>query len=375
MKNNVLSAYLRLACIIIILIGGGYLIILGEEILLPLSFAFLISLLLLPVCNYMENKLKFSRSMASIISVFLLLVVISGIFYVLGSQIADLGNEWPLLKTQLTGLFNDTQSWLSNTFHVNVQKQTEYINKSTQKVLSSGGSIIEKTVLSISSIVLMLVFMIIYTLFILIYRSRWMRFVVAAFTEKNKVVIYDISEHIKNIIRKYITGLFFEMAILVAVSCLVFWILGIKYVFLLGLIVGVFNLIPYVGIFTALAISTAITFATVDASHALYVAITVVCIHLIDSNILMPKIVGSQVKINPLMVILGVVAGELLWGIPGMFLSIPYLAIAKVIFDRIKNLQSLGILLGDEEHKPKILHAKKTQITEAVNDTQNKKQA
>ncbi len=374
MKNNVLSAYLKLACIIIILIGGGYLAILGEEILLPLSFAFLISLLLLPVSNFMENRLKFSRSMAAIISVLLLLVAISGIFYVLGSQIADLGNEWPLLKTQLAGLFNDTQHWLSNTFHINLQKQTEYLNKGTQKVLNSGGTIIEKTVLSISSTILMLVFIIIYTLFILIYRRRWMRFIVAAFTERNKAVIYDISEHIKNIIRKYITGLFFEMVLLVTVGCLVFWILGIKYVFLLGLIVGVFNLIPYVGIFTALAISAAITFATVDASHALYVAITVVCIHLIDSNFLMPKIVGSQVKINPLMVILGVVAGELLWGIPGMFLSIPYLAIAKVIFDRVKNLQSLGILLGDEEVKPKSLKSKTNSITGATGDVPNKNQ-
>ena len=374
MKNNVLSAYLKLACIIIILIGGGYLAILGEEILLPLAFAFLISLLLLPVSNFMENRLHFSRSMASIVSVLLLLLAFSGIFYVLGSQIADLGNEWPLLKKQLIGLFNDTQTWLSATFHVNVQKQSEYLNKSTEKVLNSGGTIIEQTVLSISSIILMLVFIIIYTLFILIYRRRWMRFVVAAFTERNKAVIYDISEQIKNIIRKYITGLFFEMSILVAVSCLVFWILGIKYVFLLGLIVGAFNLIPYVGIFTALAISTAITFATADASHALYVAISVVCIHLIDSNFLMPKIVGSQVKINPLMVILGVVAGELLWGIPGMFLSIPYLAIAKVIFDRIKNLQSLGILLGDEEIKPKSLRSKTKIITEAPVDVPNKNQ-
>lgn len=366
MKPNVLLAYLKLACIIIILIGGGFLIIIGKEILLPLSFAFLIALLLLPLSNFMENKLNFSRLLASIISVLLLLFSFSIIFYALGSQIANLGDEWPLLKTQLTGLFNNTQHWLSNTFHLNVKKQTEYLNKSTQSVINSGGSIIEKTVLSISSIVLILVFTIIYTLFILIYRRHWMRVMVAAFTEKHKEVIYDISEHIKNIIRKYITGLFFEMAILIGISCLVFWILGIKYVFLLGLIVGVFNLIPYVGIFTALVISTAITFATVDASNALYVAITIVSIHLVDSNFLMPKIVGSQVRINPLIVILGVVAGELLWGVPGMFLSIPYLAIAKVIFDRIKNLQSLGILLGDEEKPPKNLRSKNKKITEAT---------
>ena len=99
--------------------------IIGEEILLPLSFAFLISLLLLPVCNFMENKLRFSRSVASIVAVVLLLTVVGIIFYALGSQIADLGKEWPLLKVQVTQLFNDAQAWLSRAFHVNVEQQTE----------------------------------------------------------------------------------------------------------------------------------------------------------------------------------------------------------------------------------------------------------
>jgi predicted PurR-regulated permease PerM len=90
MKTMVLSAYLKLACIIIILIGGGYLVIIGEEILLPLSFAFLISLLLLPVCNFMENKLRFSRSIASIVAVVLLLISVCLIFYSIGSQIDDM---------------------------------------------------------------------------------------------------------------------------------------------------------------------------------------------------------------------------------------------------------------------------------------------
>ena len=368
MKNQVLSAYIRLACIVIILIGGGYLIILGREIMLPLSFAFLISLLLLPVCNFMENKLRFSRTVASIVAVLLLIIVLSGILYALGSQIAALRSEWPLLKKQLADLLGNIQQSLETNFHLNIQKQTDYINQGTQKVIGSAGSIIEQTVLSVTSVVLILVFIIIYTLFIIIYRRQWMRFVVALFTEKHMKTINDISEHIKNIIRKYIVGLFFEMVILVVAGCLIFWIIGIKYVFLLGLIVGVFNLIPYVGIYTALVIGAAITFATVDSSHALYFVIAIVCIHLIDSNILMPKIVGSKVKINPLMVILGVVAGELMWGIPGMFLSIPYLAIAKVIFDRINNLQSLGILLGEEKNPPKNIRKAQKDITQKTNN-------
>lgn len=352
MKKFVWPFYLKLACVLIILIASGFLAIIGKEVLTPLLFAFLFALLLLPFANFLQNKLKFSRAIASAVAVLTFIASASFIIYLLGSQISDLSQEWPLLQKQLTGLFHTFQEWLQATFHVNLEKQTAYIDSTTSKVLNSSGTILEKTVLSVSSILLLTVFTLIYTFFFLLYRRHLMRFIVSSFKEQYMDTIQEIAEHIKVIVRKYITGLFFQMSIVVGLACLVFWILGIKYVFLLGLLVGVLNLVPYVGIFTALFLAVCITFATVDASHALYVAISVVGIHLVDSNFLMPKIVGSQVKINPLIIILGVVIGEMLWGIPGMFLSVPYIAMAKVIFDRTEGLTSWGILLGDEEHVP-----------------------
>ncbi|HXR82849.1 MAG TPA: AI-2E family transporter [Hanamia sp.] len=353
MKNVLFPFYLKLACVLVILIAGGYLAILGKNVLSPLLFAFLFALLLLPLANFLQNRLRFSRAIASIVSVLIFLFSISVIIYLLSSQIADLSREWPLLINQITILFHDLQQWLERTFHINLQRQAEYIQNTTSQVLNSSGSILEKTVLSVSSVLLLLVFTLIYTFFLLLYRRLLMRFIVSAFTEKYIAVIHDIAEQIKYIVRKYITGLFFEMAIVVSIACIIFWLLGIKYVFLLGLLVGVLNVIPYVGIFTALFISVSITFATLDAKHAFYVAIGVVCIHLTDSNFLMPKIVGSQVKINPMIIILGVVIGEMLWGIAGMFLAVPYIAMAKVVFDRTQGLQPWGILLGDEENPPR----------------------
>jgi predicted PurR-regulated permease PerM len=273
--------------------------------------------------------------------------------YLLGSQIKTLSSEWPLLKAQLDSSLKNIQSWMTTIFHIDLEKQATYINNTTNNLVKSSGVIVEKTVLSLSSILLFLVFILIYTILLLFYRRILMRFIVATFTEKYYDVIYEIMEHIKLIIRKYISGLFFEMVIVTIIACIVFWILGIKYVFLLGLFIGVLNVIPYIGIFTAMLLSISITFATSDGRHALLVLITVILIHLFDSNFLMPKIVGSQVKLNPLMVILGVIVGEMMFGISGMFLSIPYLAIAKVIFDRIKGLEPLGILLGEEENSPK----------------------
>lgn len=364
MTSIKLPFYLRLACILIILVIGGYIAIIGRELIVPLLFSFLFAILLLPAANFFQNKVKLSRSLASTFAVILFLVLISFVMYIIASQVADLGKEWPLLKTQLSGLLHGLQKWTAATFHVNIARQTEYIDNATSNLLKSSAAIIETTVLSVSSMVLFLIFVLIYTLLLLFYRRLLMRFIVASFSEKYISVIYDIAENVKHIIRKYITGLFFEMAIVAVIAFIVFYILGIRYVFLLGLLVGVLNVIPYIGIFTALVLSTLITFATSDGEHTLFVVIAVVCIHLVDSNFLMPKIVGSQVKINPLIVILGVITGEMIWGISGMFLSIPYLAIAKVIFDRVDGLRSWGILLGEEEHTPKKVKEKIRKIKE-----------
>jgi putative permease len=344
--------YSKLAFILIILVATGFIAVIGRDLIVPLLFSFLFAILLLPLANFFEHKLHLSRSIAAIISVVLLLLGVSLIAYVLGAQLADLSSEWPSLKLQLAQLLHTVQKWTATTFHINMAKQTAYINNATNSVVKSSGAIVEQTVLSLSSILLFIVFNIVYTILLLFYRRLLMRFVVASFPEKYMSLIYEILERIKHIIRKYITGLFFEMSIVTIVACLIFWLLGIEYIFLLALLVGILNVIPYIGIFTALVISVSITFATSDGRHALFVGAAIICIHLVDSNFLMPKIVGSQVKINPLIVILGVIIGEMLWGISGMFLSIPYLAIAKVIFDRTDGLQPWGILLGEEEHTP-----------------------
>ena len=355
---------------LIILICLGYLAIIGKTVLAPLLFALLFALLLLPLSNFFENKLKFHRALGAGVSLIVFLVGVSIIIYALSSQISNLTKEWPALKEQVGNLFQNLQTWFENTFNVNVHQQTEYIDKTTSKVLNSSGGIIEKTVVSISTLLLLSIFTLIYTFFILLYRRHLMRFIVATFADRHRSVIYDISEEIKSIVRKYITGLFFQMTILVALSSLVFWLIDIKYVFLLALLLGVLNLIPYLGIYTALFFGICITFATSDPHHALYLAIAVIGIHMVDSNFIMPKIVGSQIRVNPLIIILGVVVGEMIWGIPGMFLSVSYLAMAKIIFDRVEGLKPWGILLGDEATPIKTIKLKFGK-SEKKNDTEN----
>ncbi len=342
--------YTKLAMVLVSILALGYISILGKKIISPLLFSLLFSILLLPLASFLEHKLRLPRSAASVLSVLILISGIGFILYLVGSQLSNLADDWPLFKEQFASSVDNLQKWISVHFHINVQKQKTYVTNATSDMLSAGTAALGATVVSLSSILLFLVFVLFDTFFLLFYRRLILKFLLAVFKEHNSVIVLDIIQNIQNIIRKYIVGLLLEMGIVASICCLAFEILGIKYAILLGLITGLFNIIPYIGIFTALIISVFITFATAGTGGTiLIVVIVIVAMHLIDSNFLLPMIVGSKVKINALITLLGVVVGETIWGIPGMFLSIPVIAIAKIIFDRVETLKPWGILLGDEK--------------------------
>ena len=359
--------YTRLAMVLISLISLFYIAILGKSILAPLVFALLFAMLLLPLAGFLERRLRFPRSLASLFSVLLLIVSIVALFYLVGSQISNLADDWPLFKQQVMTSLTDLQHWISMKFHIRLKQQQTYIDSAASHILSTGSEMIGDTLLSVSSLVLFMVFIMIDTFFLLYYRRLIVKFLVAVFKEENAEVVYDIIAQIQTRIRQYILGLVLEMVIVAAATCLALWILGVKYAILLGLLTGLFNVIPYIGIFTALLLSTLVTFATAGATKILLVVATVFGIHLVDSNVLLPIIVGSKVRINALITILGVIIGEAVWGIPGTFLAIPIIAILKIVFDRIESLKPWGMLLGDEkdEKQPEPL---KVQIEVEGND-------
>jgi len=347
-KKIVAPFYEKLSLVLIGLIALGYLVIQGKEVLDPLMFGFLFAILLLPLSNFFERKLRLPRSMSSLLSILLLVGFVFGIGYLVGSQISNLASDWPQLKNQVSQSVSDLQDWVTSAFHINATKQMTYINNTTKKIIASGTDVISTTFGAISSLMLFYTFIMIFTFFILFYRRLLFKFVLWVFDKDNEPIVYDIVENIQSILRQYILGLLLEMGIVATIACTLFWIIGIKYAVLLGLIVGLFNIIPYVGIFTALLLSSIITFATGTIKETLEVAIGVICIHAVDSNLLLPTIVGSKVRLNALITFLGIVFGEMVWGLSGMFLSIPTIAILKIIFDRVESLKPWGFLLGGD---------------------------
>ncbi len=222
-----LPFYIKLACVLFSLIALTYVVIVAKEILSPLIFSCLFSILLLPFAAFLENKLHMPRSAASMLAVLSLLVCIGGLLYVIGSQISSLASDWSQFQDQLHKTQYDIMNWVRSSFHVTRHKQETFVANTTNKVVASGGSVVGATLLSLSSIVLFLVFTFIYTFFFLLYRKLIMRFLESVFEDNNKALVHEIIERVQYIIRKYIIGLLIEMAIVSTAVSIIFYVFGV----------------------------------------------------------------------------------------------------------------------------------------------------
>ena len=350
MKPTVsLPFYARLPLILISLIALGYLAMLGQTILAPFILGLLFAILLLPLASVLEKKLRFPRPLASIASVLVMILIVFIVVYFIGNQLRFLVSAWPRLETQLTEALRSLQEWIHHTFHIEISRQVKFLSSISGRAMSASTSMATGLLLSFSGLLLFLIFTLLYTFFILCHRKRLVEFLVSSFNKENSHTVFAIVEQTQYMVKKYIIGLFIEMFVVFCISGILLWIVGSNFVLLLALITGIFNVIPYIGIFTALLLSALITFATGTAVKALFAALSILLVHIIDSNFLMPVILGSKVRINALIIIIGVIIGEMIWGISGMFVAIPIIAIMKIISDNVESLEPWAILLGDEE--------------------------
>jgi predicted PurR-regulated permease PerM len=187
----------------------------------------------------------------------------------------------------------------------------------------------------------------VYTFMILYYQPHLLQFVRKATGYANQEQTTELLGETKTIIQHYLVGLFFEFLIVAGLNVIGLFALGIKYALLLGIIGALLNIIPYIGGLIALIIFMIIALVTKEPVFVIYVAVLYSIIQFVDNNFIVPRIIGAKVKLNALVSLLAVIAGAALWGISGMFLSIPVIAILKLLFDRIEALKPLGFLLGD----------------------------
>jgi predicted PurR-regulated permease PerM len=319
----------------------------ARGIIVPLLFATILSILLQPVVVFFV-KLRINRIIAILITLLLTLVLLVAFGSLMISQAIRFSESWPVLVDKFTMALNQTVMWASDYFDIDPKIITDWIAKTKGEVVVAISHSIGKTLVIVGSGIVILFLLPLYIFLLLFYQPLLLDFIRKLSNENNKSQVQEVVTQTKSVIQRYLVGLVIEAVLVAALNSTALLILGIDYAILIGIIGALLNVIPYIGGIVAVAIPMIIALATKDsASYALYVLALYYIIQLIDNNYIVPKIVASKVKINALFSIIVVLAGNALWGIPGMFVSIPLLAIVKLIFDHIEPLKPWGFLLGD----------------------------
>ena len=318
-----------------------------RSIIIPLVFALIIAIVLHPVVNFFVRR-KLHRILAIVLTLLLTFVVVAGFGVLLYSQASRFSESWPTLVEKFTLMLNESITWASGYFNVDATRIREWIAKSKGELINISSASIGQTLVSIGGWLMVMFLVPVYTFLILYYHSLLLYFIHRIFSAHNQQKVSEIIKQIKTVIQRYLIGLLIEFVIVASLNSIGLLILGIDYAILLGIIGGLLNLIPYIGGLIAVSLPMMVAIVTKDnAWYAVYVLAIHYFIQLFDNNFIVPKIVASKVKINALFAIIAIIAGNALWGVPGMFLSVPLLAIVKLIFDHIEPLKPWGFLLGD----------------------------
>ena len=323
----------------------------SQQILTPLGFAFLFSVLLRPI----EKKLLIwhvPKILSIILTILVGVIIVTAVITFISKQLGSFIKDVPALKHNLNDLWNQFQHWISHKFNLSQQDQQKIIDKAkatTMEDLPMGTLNIITTSIATLTLIPVYIFLFLY------YRTLLLRFIMELFNEKHSIKVQETIQEIRYVMQHYITGLLTETSIVATLNILGLLIIGAPFAILLGLIAAILNLIPYIGGLISVILASLITFTnTGSITKMVWAVIILLVVQSIDNNILVPRIIASRVKLNALISILGVLIGGALCGLGGMFLSIPLMAVCKVIFDRVDELQPWGKLLGDDIPTSKI---------------------
>lgn len=332
------------------------------DLLVPIAFSILLSILLNPFYNRLR-RFKIPKILAIVLTLSALIVFIAGVLYFLSSQIIQFGDTLPALKAKGGQLILELEHWVQHTLGITVDKQMQLLNEAA----NNNKALVGQTIGSLFGLFSVLFLIPVYIFLLLFYKELILNFLYEVFSEENTQSVADILTQTKSAIQSYIVGLLIEALIVAILNAIALFILGVKYALLIGVIGALLNMLPYIGGIIAIALPVLMATVTKDGySTQLGIIIAYSIIQFVDNNILVPRIVSSKVQINALVSIVIVLLGAALWGISGMFLSIPIVAVLKIIFDRIDGLKPWGKLMGDEiptHHMGQIWRRRRKKLT------------
>lgn len=372
MEQTRLPYIVRLAAILIVLVLLVTVLYYLKIVLVPLLFSIIFAVMLYPFAIRLE-KWGFAKGLAAFVTVFIMSVLLGYLVYLMFSQLSSFFQQMPALTERVNAIVESIKDFAVDRMGI---KKTVVADKVQQQITQLQGY--SETMLSNVAVALptflITVFLIpLYIFFLLYYRHFFLEFFYKIFHAVEKAQIDETIDNIGIVIKGYIFGMFLDIIIIGTANTLALYFTGIGYSILLGFGIALMCIVPYLGMILGSAIALLVALLTTQTIWQPVTAFSLIwVIHMIDSNIVAPYVIGSRVNINPLVAIFILFLFGALWGLPGIFLAFPLAAILKVIFDRVPGLKTYGFLLGEPQKyhlkKFSLLHLQRKQNLEELKE-------
>ena len=336
--------YIRATVILFGLVLVSYALASLRGILIPFSFALFLAVLLNPL---MERLMKWGlpKVLAITVTLIVAILVIAALWYFLATQMMQFTDQLPVLQKKATELITKLQQYLLEHWSIPIAKSNEYMADAKAGIKPLLGQTLGTVAGSMATVFLLPI----YTFLMLYYKTLILNFLYDIFAEENAQEVSTVLRQVRGAIQSYMYGLLIEGAIVASLNTIALLILGVKYAVLLGVLGAILNVLPFIGGILAAALPMIVATVTKDGFNTqIGVAISYIVIQFTDNHFLIPYIVSAKVRINALISVVVVLLGGAVWGLSGMFLSIPFIGVLKIIFDRIPEMQPWGRLLGDK---------------------------
>ncbi|MFP4059416.1 MAG: AI-2E family transporter [Bacteroidota bacterium] len=323
-----------------------YGLIQAREFLYPLAFALLLAYLIFPIVNFLE-KSGFARILSILIGLFLGIAVIYGIGFFVFKRFGNIIEDFPTLKKQALLNIEYFKDGIESKFGISGDRLETILKNAVTSIFEAGSESFNRMLTSATGTLVKIGLLPVYIFLFLYYRTKFAYFILKIVPDEKERLTLNILKNIATVATRYMGGVFIVVLILCVINSAGLSLIGLQYPIFLGIISATINFIPYFG--TLMGGAVPLFFALlVEPSPIIAgkVVLLFIFIQFLENNILTPNIVGSNLQINPFFIIVGLVASAMIWGIPGMLVIIPGLAVTKIICENIPSLTPIAYLLG-----------------------------
>jgi predicted PurR-regulated permease PerM len=306
---------------------------------MPLALAGILALVVLRPSGWLEKR-GIPRPVTALLSGLAFICIVTGVVLLVNWYIHRFAMDWSQLEQRASEVIGNARKFLKSQWGLRVpggsHVQPLVAGKMTTTVL---GSVI--------AVLIHLILIVVYLIMLLLMRAHIRAFFLLLVKEENKPRLLLVMSRSVRVAQTYIYGMMIIIAYLWIMYGIGFTIVGVHYSLFFAILCGILEIIPFVGNITGSTLTCVMALSQGGGLHMVLGVLTCYClIQFSQFYIISPLVMREKVNLSPLFTIVCLIAGELLWGIPGMILAIPCLAILKIVCDEVEFLQSFGFLLG-----------------------------